>query len=80
MACTKMILNLNAVENVYFRGNIKDTDIVVRISAKTYSRRANIYCTSNSDSREMLAFTFSKPAFPSCGLRSVLTSLILSFF
>ena len=38
-----MILNLNAVENMYFRGNVKDTDIVLRISAKTYSRRAYIY-------------------------------------
>ena len=42
-----MILNLNAVENMYFRGNVKDTDMVLRISAKKYSRRAYIYCTSN---------------------------------
>ena len=43
-----MILNLNAVENMSFRGNVKDTDIVLRISAKTYSRRAYILCTSNT--------------------------------
>ena len=56
-----MILNLNAVENMYFRGNVKVTDIVVRISAKTCSRRANIYCTSNSVVQAQLALNIFEP-------------------
>ena len=45
------IEHLNVVENMYIRGNVKVTDIVVRIILKTYSRRANIYCTSISGLR-----------------------------
>ena len=36
IGCTKVILNLTTAENKFIRGDVKDTDIVVRVSVKTY--------------------------------------------
>ena len=36
IGCSKVILNLTTAENKFIRGDVKDTDIVVHISVKTY--------------------------------------------
>ena len=64
-----MILSLNAVENMYFRGNVKDTDIVLRISAKTYSRRAYIYIALRKTGRVgEVALKMNEPSSSLLGL------------
>ena len=46
---------------MYFGGNLKVTDIVLRISVKTYSRRANIHALQISEEEDAEALNMFEP-------------------